>query len=113
VAAGLNVALVPRLGQQGLLRIWPAGSASVALLAIGGYALLSGASPAALRATVMGGLVILAGLVRRDSRVFVSMAIAAALMLGIKPDLVRDVGVQLSFAATLGLVPMADPVPRR
>ena len=113
VASGLNVALVARLVQQGLQRIWPAGSAIVALLAIGGYALLSGASPAALRATVMGGLVILAGMLRRDSRVFVSMAIAAALMLGIKPDLVRDVGFQLSFAATLGIVTMADPVASR
>jgi competence protein ComEC len=113
VASGLNVALVARLVQQGLQRIWPAGAAIVALISIAGYALLSGASPAALRATVMGALVIIAGMLRRDSRVFVSMAIAAALMLGIKPDLVRDVGFQLSFAATLGIVTWADPIAHR
>jgi len=113
VASGLNVALVARLVQQGLRRLWPAGSAIVALLSIGGYALLSGASPAALRATVMGGLVIVAGMLRRDSRVWVSMAIAAALMLGIKPGLIREVGFQLSFAATLGIVIWADPIASR
>ena len=113
VASGLNVALVARLVQQGIRRIWPAGAAIVALISIAGYALLSGASPAALRATVMGALVIIAGMLRRDSRVFVSMAIAAALMLGIKPDLVRDVGFQLSFAATLGIVIWADPIASR
>src|SRR5207245_10952959 len=78
VASGLNVALVARLVQQGLQRIWPAGSAIVALLAIGGYALLSGASPAALRATVLGGLVILAGLLRGGSRVVVLWGRAAS-----------------------------------
>jgi len=113
VASGLNVALVARLVQQGLHRIWPAGSAIVALISIGAYALLSGASPAALRATVMGGLVIVAGMLRRDSRVFVSMAIAAALMLGIKPGLILDVGFQLSFAATLGIITWADPIAGR
>lgn len=113
VASGLNVALVARLVQQGLQRIWPAGSAIIALISIGGYALLSGASPAALRATIMGGLVIIAGMLRRDSWVFVSMAIAAALMLGIKPDLIRDVGFQLSFAATVGIIIWADPLARR
>src|SRR5206468_11628743 len=54
VASGLNVALLARLVQQALGRIWPRGAAVTALIAIIGYALLSGASPAALRATLIG-----------------------------------------------------------
>src|SRR5207245_4678698 len=69
VASGLNVALLARLVQQGLGRIWSRGAAVTALMAIIGYALLSGASPAALRATLMGGLVIVAGRVHRPTPV--------------------------------------------
>jgi len=112
VASGLNVALLARLVQQALGRIWPRGAAVTALIAIIGYALLSGASPAALRATLMGGLVILGGMVHRQSHVSVALALAAALLLGIKPSLVRDVGFQLSFAATLGIVFWADSLSR-
>ena len=112
VASGLNVALLARLVQQGLGRIWSRGAAVTALIAIIGYALLSGASPAALRATLMGGLVILAGMIHRQSHVSVALALAAAVLLGIKPSLVRDVGFTLSFAATLGIVIWADSLTR-
>src|SRR5438094_2670132 len=60
VASGLNIALLARLVQQALGRMGPRGAAVTALIAIIGYALLSGASPAALRPTLMGGLVIIA-----------------------------------------------------
>ena len=112
VASGLNVALLARLVQRGLGRIWSRGAAVTALIAIIGYALLSGASPAALRATLMGGLVILAGMIHRQSHVSVALALAAAVLLGIKPSLVRDVGFTLSFAATLGIVIWADSLTR-
>ncbi|TMF60525.1 MAG: DUF4131 domain-containing protein [Chloroflexi bacterium] len=112
VASGLNVALLARLVQQALGRIWPRGAAVTALIAIIGYALLSGASPAALRATLMGGLVIIACIIHRQSQVTVALALAAAVLLGIKPGLVRDVGFQLSFAATLGIVIWADSLTR-
>src|SRR5205823_8447754 len=98
VASGLNIALLARLVQQALGRMGPRGAAVTALIAIIGYALLSGASPAALRATLMGGLVILGGMIHRQSHVLVALSLASALLLGIKPSLVRDVGFQLSFA---------------
>src|SRR5437764_2953986 len=112
VASGLNIALLARLVQQALGRVWPRGAAVTALIAIIGYALLSGASPAALRATLMGGLVILGGMIHRQSHVTVALALAAAVLLAIKPSLVRDVGFQLSFAATLGIVIWADSLSR-
>jgi competence protein ComEC len=112
VASGLNVALVARLAQQALGRLWRRAGSIIALAAISGYAVLSGASAASLRATLMAGLVILGGLIQRESQVFLALMLAAGLMLGIKPGLTRDVGFQLSFAATLGLLIWADPLSR-
>jgi competence protein ComEC len=70
-----------------------------------GYALLAGASAAALRAAAMGILVVIAGRLRRDSHVFVSLALTAAVMLGLKPGLAADVSFQLSLPAPWGLRP--------
>ncbi|MGH7748078.1 MAG: ComEC/Rec2 family competence protein, partial [Candidatus Dormibacteria bacterium] len=41
------------------------------------------------------------------------LSLAAALMLGVDPPLVRDVGFQLSFLGTAGIVVLADPLARR
>jgi competence protein ComEC len=112
VASGLNVALVARLVQQALVRFWRRAARLIALAAISGYTLLSGASPASLRAALMGGLVILGGMLGRRSQIAVAMAMSAALMLAIAPGLIRDVGFQLSFAATLGIVLFADGLVR-
>jgi competence protein ComEC len=112
VASGLNVALVARLVQQALGRIWPRAAAIVALAAVGGYTVLSGASAASIRAALMAGLVVIAGLMYRESQVFLAVMLAAAVMLGIKPALTLDVGFQLSFAATLGLMIWAESLSR-
>ena len=78
-----------------------------------GYALLAGASAAALRAAAMGGLVVIAGRLRRDSHIVVSLALTAAVMLGLKPDLARDVSFQLSFAGTIGIATLTDGIAAR
>jgi len=77
------------------------------------YALLAEASAAALRAAAMGALVVLAGTLRRDAHVYTSMALTAAVMLGLKPDLAKDVSFQLSFAGTLGIATFTDPIAAR
>jgi ComEC/Rec2-related protein len=78
-----------------------------------GYALLAGASAAALRAAAMGILVVIAGRLRRDSHVFLSLALTAAVMLGLKPALAADVSFQLSFAGTIGIAAMTDRIAAR
>jgi len=77
------------------------------------YALVSGASAAALRAAAMGGMVVLAGVLRRDTHVAASMAVTAAVMLGLQPALARDVSFQLSFVGTLGIAGLTDPIAAR
>jgi len=109
----LKVSLLARIIHRALGRWLPRAAPLVAVSAMAGYALLAGASAAALRAAAMGVLVVIAGRLRRDSHVYVSLALTAALMLGLKPALARDVSFQLSFAGTIGIAAMTDGIAGR
>lgn len=77
----------------------------ISLLAISFFVIIAGAQASVVRAAIMGGLVLLAGQVGRVSRVINALLFAAAAMLIFNPKiLVFDVGFQLSFAATIGLI---------
>ena len=79
-------------------------AAFLALAAIAGYTLLTGASPSLVRAAIMGALYLTATLLGRPNSGLVSLLVAAAVMAGLQPTVVRDVSFQLSFAATAGLI---------
>jgi competence protein ComEC len=113
VISGLKVSLLARIIQQAVGRFAPAAAPPIAAGAMVGYALLAGASAAALRAAAMGIVVVIAGRLHRDSHVFVSLALTAAVMLGLKPDLAGDVSFQLSFAGTMGIAAMTDGIAAR
>jgi len=110
VISGLKVSLLARIIHRALGRWLPRAAPMIALAAMVAYALLAGASAAALRAATMGMLVVIAGRLRRDSHVFVSLALTGAVMLGLKPALAHDVSFQLSFAGTIGIAAMTDGV---
>ena len=81
-----------------------------AVTAIALYTLLVGADAAVLRAALMGGMAIM---VRQSGRVMTgvnSLVLTAAGMTFANPLILSDVGFQLSFAATLGLVLYAEPL---
>ncbi|TMD21887.1 MAG: DUF4131 domain-containing protein, partial [Chloroflexi bacterium] len=113
VISGLKVSLLARIIQQAVGRFAPTAAPLIAAGAMAGYALLAGASAAALRAAAMGIVVVIAGRLHRDSHVFVSLALTAAVMLGLKPDLAGDVSFQLSFAGTMGIAAMTDRIATR
>ncbi|TMB72196.1 MAG: DUF4131 domain-containing protein [Chloroflexi bacterium] len=113
VISGLKVSLLARIVQQAIGRLAPGAAPLIAVSAMIGYGLLAGASAAALRAAAMGVLVVVAGRLRRDSHVFVSLALTGALMLGLKPGLAHDVSFQLSFAGTAGIAAMTDGIAAR
>ncbi|MEX1255910.1 MAG: ComEC/Rec2 family competence protein, partial [Dehalococcoidia bacterium] len=79
-------------------------AALVALLVIAWYTALSGASPSVVRAAIMGSLFVLATLAGRPNSALTSIALAAALMAGWAPGVVRDVSFQLSFVSVIGIV---------
>jgi len=78
--------------------------AVVALACIAVYTLLVGAGASVVRAALMGGLTLLAAQIGRRQAGLNSLAFVAALMALFNPYVLWDVGFQLSFIATLGLV---------
>ncbi len=80
--------------------------------AIAVYTLLVGADPPVVRAAIMAGVGLLARRVGRQTDAFASLGAAAWLMTALRPAALWDVGFQLSFAATLGLILYAAPLQR-
>jgi competence protein ComEC len=77
------------------------------------YVLLSGSGPAALRSALMAGAALLAATRGRRTAPLPMLALAAAVMLAVSPAVARDVGFQLSFLGTLGIVLFARPLAAR
>src|SRR5438270_8006826 len=75
--------------------------------------MVGGATPAAVRASAMGGLAIAASHLGRPSHVWTSLAVTAAAMLGWHPELAWDVGFQLSFAGTAAIILLTPSIERR
>ncbi len=113
VISGSNIALVSgvlMLITSWLLRGRRSIAAVVTLTGIGFYVMLVGADPAVVRAGIMGGLVVLAMVMNRQSTALVSLFLAGGLMLLMSPLTLWDVGFQLSFLATLGLILFSHPL---
>ncbi len=97
IVAGLFLALLgPLLGSR------RAGLVSV--LGIGLYVLLVGADAAVVRAGIMGGIFAIGRVVGRRTHALNSLFGSALVMLAFNPLTLWDVGFQLSFLATLGLI---------
>jgi competence protein ComEC len=103
--SGFNIALVA--GLLTLLLDKMIGKKLAPLGVIGGiflYTLLVGAQAAVVRAAIMGSLCLLGRQIGRRSSGLNTLCITAAIMVALNPLILADVGFQLSFAATLGLV---------
>jgi len=68
------------------------------------YVLMAGLEPSIVRASIMGILVFGAQLVGRQNSSFLGLFAAVFVMLFLNPSLLLDLGFQLSFMATLGLI---------
>ncbi|MCY4112391.1 MAG: ComEC/Rec2 family competence protein [Chloroflexi bacterium] len=108
--SGFNITLIAlwvrRLAGWGLGR-YGVGLAAV-LLPL--YAVLAGAEPGVIRAAIMGDLVLVAWILGRDADALTALALAGAGMALVQPQALGDVGFQLSFAGTLGLIVIAPRV---
>jgi len=108
VISGSNVALVASVIMALMARV--AGRARAVWFTVAGvacYALLVGGDAAVMRAAVMGSLAIIAAGLNRRSTGLVSLSTAYALMTLRNPLALWDVGLQLSSAATAGLMLVA------
>ena len=82
----------------------------VAGIGIALYTLLVGADATVVRAAIMGILTLVALQTGRQSLALNSLGFSAALMTLVNPLVLWDIGFQLSFAATLGLVLYSEPL---
>jgi competence protein ComEC len=84
--------------------LWLAGAVIIL------YTLFVGADASVVRAAIMGSLALFARFIGRQTQALASLAAAALLMTVINPNVLWDVGFQLSFAASMGLILFADPM---
>jgi competence protein ComEC len=103
--SGFNITIIAGLFVSMLGRWLGARRGALAAgLAILVYTVLVGADAAVVRAAIMGGLVLAARRLGRENDGLTALAISAVVMTLIKPLVLWDVGFQLSFAATFGLM---------
>ncbi len=99
------LAAAPALALHYPIKKWSAG---VALAASFFYLVISGAAPPAMRAFVMLAMVMAAILLDRPALSMRSLALAAAILLMTRPDAITEPGFQMSFAAAVALVAVAE-----
>src|SRR5205807_8078622 len=71
---------------------------------IAAYTVLNGAGPSAIRAGIMGILVVMAPRLGRIYNIYTALAATALLMSMFNPFILGDVSFLLSFLGTLGIV---------
>ncbi len=103
--SGFNITIIAGILSKFARRVFSASTST--FVVIGGlavYTLLVGASPSVVRAAIMGSLAVLALHYHRQNDALNALGIAALGMCVINPYTLFDLGFQLSFLATLGLV---------
>jgi competence protein ComEC len=74
------------------------------LLLIWSYVIITGLSPAVLRAGTMITFIIIGKMILYDTNIFNAIAISAIALLAWEPQLIMEVGFQLSYLAVSGIV---------
>ena len=108
--SGFNISIIAGIFYTFFSRFF--GDRRGAVIAITGivlYTFIVGADAAVVRAAVMGGLALLAKQLGRRQAALNTLLAVALLMCLWNPLYVWDVGFQLSFFATLGLILYAEP----
>ena len=116
--SGWNIAIVAALVAATVrpLARRPGGRWTTSTLAagtVGGYVLLTGASPSVVRAALMALAMLVARLGGSRAHAASALALAAVVMLLAAPPVLWDVGFQLSLLATAGLVFFGSGIERR
>jgi competence protein ComEC len=96
-----------------LARLPPGPAAALTVAVVVGFASLVGWAPSIARAVVMSAIVLAGAALGRPRDRAATLAAAALALLAAQPSVLFDVGFQLSFAATWGLLWLAPAVQAR
>ncbi len=78
--------------------------ALILLLCIAFYAILTGLSPSVLRSATMFSFIIIGSSLKRPANIYNTIAASAFFLILINPNILWDVGFQLSYLAVIGIV---------
>lgn len=111
-ASGMNVALIYGIWFYILRKLKAPFNLSVisGIFVIIFYSLMTGLGPSVVRAAIMLIFVLIGKLIDRDAHSISLLSFVALLMLIYNPAYINDVGFQLSFLVTFGLLVMAPIV---
>ncbi len=99
ILAGILVSTVIWLfGKRHYLYVW------LAMGAIWLYALITGMHPPVVRAAIMVSLFLIAELLGRQRSAITGLVLAAAIMVGLSPQILWTASFQMSFMAMVGLI---------
>jgi competence protein ComEC len=112
--SGAQVALLAGLVVGGLrfVRASPWTQAAVTAATIGAYAVFVGGDVPVVRAALMASAVLAGRALELDADPANLLGVAALVLLAHRPAAAADVGFQLSFGATLGILVLAGPLTR-
>lgn len=113
-ASGMNVAFIYSFFflLTSILRVNFKAKVSLGIIMVIIYALMTGLGPSIIRATAMLVLVLIGKLIDRDAHNISLLSFVALLMLIYNPLYINDVGFQLSFIVTFGLLLMTPAIAR-
>ena len=112
VIAGLHIGIIAwaLLGGRSALKRRSTWRVMGCLLVLWGYAIMVGLAPPVTRATTMITIGLMGPVLFRQSASINTVALAAFVMLALKPAVIADPGFQLSFVAVAGIVALALPL---
>ena len=96
IIIGINLLFKPSIGKRKTKFI------TIMLLIM--YMLITGLSPSVVRASVMGILVMGAGIIHRKNDIWTSIAISLFSILIYNPFFISDIGLQFSYLGTIGII---------
>jgi len=103
VVAAILAVLLGTMGRRHYLYVW------IGLAALWTYSLFTGMKPPVVRAAIMASTFLVAELAGRQKHAPTALALAAAIMVGIEPQLLWRTSFQLSVLAMGGLVLLFPP----
>lgn len=104
VVSGYNISVICALLLTSFSVLGKRLSTLVTIIGILVFTLLTGAEAPSVRAAIMGSLVVVGQLIGRERTALRLLIISAVTMLIVNPLWVTDLGFQLSFLATLGIL---------